>query len=96
MICIFGRRLGKILKLIWQIQIFLAFDPGVVKRSYVSALKLFLVEDMTEEAWLLLISVSFGLTIILEISITKRFILSKPPGRRMVTSDIHLCQVGLV
>ena len=42
---------------------------------------------------LLLLSMVFSLTTFCLLTIIKRFIESKPPGRRLVTSDVHILQV---
>ena len=53
------------------------------------------VSRMTmEEVLLLVLSLLFSLTSLGLLTIIKRFILSKPPGRRLVTSDVHILQAS--
>ena len=45
---------------------------------------------MKREALLLIISVVFTVIVAILIAFTKKFIHSRPPGRRLVTSDIQV------
>ena len=46
-----------------------------------------------ERLLLLLLSLTFSFIAFSLLTIIKRFIESKPPGRRLVTSDVHILQV---